>query len=156
MTLTGPAHKKYMPLFGAFWGLGLGWQLPMHSTAFINMIPRGQEAELMGLYILSGQILAWMPPMLFTALNEAGVDMAYCFASLGIFFFVAIVCLLMVGNGGNDFDSVSLHDMHRQRSEDSGYSAQEEALESVMEMNTIVHGQQDVQHRNGYTLPTIT
>ena len=57
-TLTGPEHSHYMPLIGAFWGIGLGWQLPMHTTAFISHSPRGQEAESMGLYILSGQILS--------------------------------------------------------------------------------------------------
>ena len=157
MTLTGPEHKKYMPLFGALWGLGLGWQLPMNSTSFINMIPRGQEAELMGLYILCGQIIAWMPPMLFTVLNEAGVDMAYSFASLDIFFFVSIVCFLMIGRQENsNFDSVSQYDLHQEGHGDAGYSAQEEALESIVEMNTIGNEQQDVQRRNSYTLPAVT
>lgn len=160
MTLTGPEHKKYMPLFGAAWGLGLGWQLPMNSTSFINMTPRGQEAELMGLYILCGQIIAWLPPMLFTALNEAGVDMAYSFASLDIFFFVSIACFLMIGRQENsNFDSVSQYDLHQQDHDGgAGYSAQEEALESIVEMNTIAAGNklQDAVRRNSYALPAVS
>ena len=111
LTLTGPQHSHYMPLIGGLWGLGLGWLLPMHSTAFMTIIPpRGQEAEHMGLYILSGQILSWLPPMVFTAMNEAGMDMAYGLASLDIFFALAILCLLMVNNSIRNNDQKELLD----------------------------------------------
>lgn len=158
LTLTGPEHKKYMPLFGAIWGLGLGWQLPMNSTSFINMIPRGQEAELMGLYILSGQIIAWMPPVLFTVLNEAGFDMTYSFASLDIFFVISIVFFLIIGSHKKiQFDAVSQYDLYHTQ-EGVGNGAREEALESVLEMNTIVAGHEveQVQRRNSHTLPAIS
>lgn len=109
-TLTGPEHIKYMPLIGALWGVGLGWLLPMHQTAFMTIIPRGQEGELMGMYIFSGQILSWLPPMLFTTINEVGMDMAYGLASLDVFFAGAVLCLFMVkSTEGKELVNMSDH-----------------------------------------------
>jgi ABC-type transport system involved in multi-copper enzyme maturation permease subunit len=74
----------------------LGWLHPQHTTAFVSIIPRGQEAELMGMYLLCGQFFAWLPPMVFTLLNEMGYPMTYGLASLAMFFIAGIFCILMM------------------------------------------------------------
>lgn len=96
--LTGPETKQYSYIFAVFWGIGLGWQQPMHSTAYISMIPKGSEAELMSLYLVSGQLLSWLPPLVFTALNEAGFSMSIGFWSVNIFLLIAILFLHAVGD----------------------------------------------------------
>jgi UMF1 family MFS transporter len=105
LVLTGPEDKNMTFIFGALWGLGLGWLHPMHVSAYISIIPTGQEAELMGMFLLCGQILAFLPPLLFTILNEFGVAMSYGMGSLNLFFAAGLACLFWLG----DYDSAVAH-----------------------------------------------
>ena len=61
------------------------------------MIPEGQDAELMGVYLFSGQCLSWVPPLLFTTINESGISQQVGVASLDTFFVLAMVCYLFMG-----------------------------------------------------------
>lgn len=63
-----------------------------------TIIPKGQDAELMGLYLFSGQVLTWLPPLVFAAMNEAGVSIRISMLSLLVFWFIAIVCLQCMGS----------------------------------------------------------
>lgn len=40
-------------------------------------LPKGQEAELAGFFVYCTQILGWLPPLLFSILNEQGVPQKY-------------------------------------------------------------------------------
>ena len=51
----------------------------------------------MGAYLFFGQILAWLPPLVFTALNEAKVSIRISMLSLLIFWFISVVCLQIMG-----------------------------------------------------------
>ena len=93
VVLGGPEQKRLSTVFCAFWGVGLGWLTPQHTTGFVPIIPKGQEAELMGVFILAGSALSWLPPLIFTVFNERGFSMSYGFASLNIFFALAILVL---------------------------------------------------------------
>ena len=98
VVLTGPGEKHLTAVFGILWGLGLGWLHPMHSTLFITITPTGQETELMSMYLFCGQVLSWLPPLLFTILNEAGVQMSVGLASLNLFFLAGLICLSLMGD----------------------------------------------------------
>lgn len=63
----------------------------------ITIIPKNKDAELMGAYLFFGQILAWLPPLVFTALNEAGVSIRISMLSLLIFWFISVICLQIMG-----------------------------------------------------------
>ena len=52
----------------------------------------------MGIYIFSGSVLAWLPPLLFSFLNEIGASMSIGLASLNIFFAGGFLLLLMIGD----------------------------------------------------------
>mmetsp|Transcript_11858 Transcript_11858/g.25004 ORF Transcript_11858/g.25004 Transcript_11858/m.25004 type:complete len:105 (+) Transcript_11858:1548-1862(+) len=52
----------------------------------------------MGLYLFSGQVLTWLPPLVFAAMNEAGVSIRISMLSLLLFWFIAIVCLQCMGS----------------------------------------------------------
>lgn len=56
----------------------------------------------MGIYLCSSQILGWLPPLVFTAMNEAGVTMYWNVASLCIFFGLAFLVSFLVAS---DFES---------------------------------------------------
>lgn len=84
--------------FAAVWGICLAWLHPTHASIYCTIIPRGQESELMGIYIFSGAVLAWLPPFVFSFLNEIGASMSIGLASLNLFFAGGFVFLLMIGN----------------------------------------------------------
>ena len=86
LTLTGPESKNAMYGFAAVWGICLSWLHPTHASLYCTIIPRGQESELMGIYIFSGSVMAWLPPFVFSFLNEIGASMAIGLASLNVFF----------------------------------------------------------------------
>mmetsp|Transcript_40819 Transcript_40819/g.73583 ORF Transcript_40819/g.73583 Transcript_40819/m.73583 type:complete len:121 (+) Transcript_40819:2-364(+) len=80
------------------WGICLAWLHPTHASLYCTIIPRGQESELMGIYIFSGSVLAWLPPFLFSFLNEIGASMSIGLASLNLFFAGGFIFLLMIGD----------------------------------------------------------
>lgn len=96
--MRGPEDRNAMYAFAAVWGVCLAWLHPTHASLYCTIIPRGQEGELMGIYIFSGSVLAWLPPFLFSFLNEIGASMTIGLASLNLFFVGGLVLLLMIGN----------------------------------------------------------
>lgn len=52
----------------------------------------------MGIYILATVVLTWLPPAIFSMLNEMGYTMDVGLMSLNIFFFLSILCLQQVGD----------------------------------------------------------
>ena len=94
--LTGPEAKGRVYMFAGVWGLGLGWLYPTHSALYCTIIPRGQESELMGIYICSGSVLSFLPPLIFSFLNEIGMSMSLGMMSLNLFFAGGLVCLCFI------------------------------------------------------------
>lgn len=93
LVLDSPARQNYAYIWGVLWGLGLGWHYPTENLIFSCIIPKGQESELTGFFVYCTQIIVWLPPMIFTAVNESGVSMQYALMTLNIFFFIAAVFL---------------------------------------------------------------
>ena len=96
--MTGEESQHIMYLFAAVWGVCLGWLHPTNAALYCTIIPRGQESELMGLYLFSGLVFSWFPPFLFTFLNEIGASMRIGLASLNLFFAGGFIFLKMIGN----------------------------------------------------------
>ncbi|KAL3767625.1 hypothetical protein ACHAWO_011090 [Cyclotella atomus] len=86
-------------VFCIFWGLVGGWKYTIERYLVCNIIPKGQDAELMGMYLFAGQSIAWIPPLIFTAMNEAGVSIRLSMLSLISFWIVALSFLQCVGIG---------------------------------------------------------
>lgn len=110
IVLQGPHHKQYAKFFGILWGISMGWLHPMHTVLFIGLIPKDNNnddehhhnlhqarTEFMGMYIFCQQVLSWLPPLIFTILNELGVSMGIGLASLDIFFLLGLICLQSIG-----------------------------------------------------------
>lgn len=83
------------------WGVLLGWVYPTEKTLFCTIISKGSEAELMGVYICSCQVLSWLPPLMFTAMNELGISMRIGLFSLNFYFFLSFLLLFLIGDYGN-------------------------------------------------------
>jgi len=88
--LDGPNKKNICYLFAVFWGMCLGWFYPTSDLIFSLSLPKGQESEITGFYIYCTQIIVWLPPLVFTLINEAGFNMKWGLISLDIFFITAV------------------------------------------------------------------
>ncbi|KAL3937618.1 MAG: hypothetical protein SGBAC_007310 [Bacillariaceae sp.] len=84
-------------LIAFFWGMGMGWKWTIDRLLAAVIIPEGQDAELMGFFLFSGQCLSWIPPLVYTAINEAGIPQRVGLASLGAYFILAVICYLLMG-----------------------------------------------------------
>lgn len=98
IVLKEPGQQLETFVLAAFWGLGTGWKWTTDRLLASVLIPEGQDAELMGLYLFAGQILTWLPPLVFTVLNEAGVNQRIGIASLAVYFLLGAVALLLMGS----------------------------------------------------------
>ncbi|KAL7542812.1 hypothetical protein ACHAXR_012126 [Thalassiosira sp. AJA248-18] len=94
--LTGPDRKSICYVFGVLWGSMLGWFYPLENVIFAMSIPKGQESELSGFYTYCRSILTWLPPLIFTVMNESGIDMKWGLLSLVIFLFIGLIFLQLM------------------------------------------------------------
>lgn len=121
--------------FAILWGLALGWTYPTEKTLYVTVIPRGQEAELMGTYICACQFLSWLPPMVFSLLNEVGYSMRLGVTSLALFMFISFLILFLVGR----YDDAVAHAKE--------VDAQQQQL---TEGSTVVKLKEPPHHQNTY------
>lgn len=126
LVLTGPTMQVVCYIFGIFWGISLGWYVlfhiifsyflfpwshfffllykrklnhrfyPTEEIMLTMMCPVGQEAELSGFFVFSTNILVWLPPLIFTIMNQSGINMRWGLMSLVIFFVIAIGLLSLM------------------------------------------------------------
>lgn len=62
-----------IPVFyGVLWGFGLSWCWNTSNMLRNALVPGGSEAELSGLSFSTLNIIAWLPPLVFTIANELG------------------------------------------------------------------------------------
>lgn len=95
--LKGPNQHLETYILAFMWGIGTGWKWSVDRLVASSIIPEGQDAELMGVFLFSGQCLSWVPPLLFTTINESGISQQVGVASLDTFFVLAMVCYLFMG-----------------------------------------------------------
>jgi MFS-type transporter involved in bile tolerance (Atg22 family) len=105
LVLKGAGQQRAAYFFAMIWGLCTGWVYPTEKALYCTIIPRGQEAELMGAYISACQALAWLPPLVFTIMNEAGISMRAGLFSLSAYFLCAFFTLFLMG----DYDEAVAH-----------------------------------------------
>eukprot|EP00536_Pseudo-nitzschia_multiseries_P010942 jgi/Psemu1/326233/estExt_fgenesh1_pg.C_3520006 len=94
-----PSTKELMYWIGFVWGSCLGWLHPQHTTIFVTLSPKGKgAAEMMGLYLFSCQVLSFIPPLIFTVLNEIGLPMWIGISSLALYTLLGLIGLVCMGD----------------------------------------------------------
>ena len=78
--------------------MGYGWNRTCNEFMSSTLIPKGQDSEMMGIFLFTRSFLAWIPPLMFTMLNESGVDQRYILIALSIFFLFALGSCILIGN----------------------------------------------------------
>ena len=68
----------------------------------------------MGVYICACQILSWLPPLVFTIMNEAGISMRVGLLTLNAYFFASFVILFFVGDYQAAMEHVRVVNVDRQ------------------------------------------
>lgn len=86
LILTGPNQNWRAYLIAGGWGLGAGWKNTVERFAVTQIIPIGQDAELMGFYLFSSQVVVWFPTLIITSMNEAGISQRVSITILIAFF----------------------------------------------------------------------
>jgi hypothetical protein len=135
VVLRGPEDQHLCTFFGFCWGLSLGWLQPQNTSAYIPLLPSAnatQVTEMMGLYVFACQILSWLPPTVFTIMNESQISMSYGLGSLSLYFLVSLACLYAVG------------DYPRLVAANRSHSAGDEVTEAYGDTHEMVH-----RHRHG-------
>lgn len=89
-----PEHDKRTFIFGAFIGLSMGGIFAANRSVYSAMIPGGEEAEYMGMYLFAGQFLVWLPPVIFLALNESGQRLRWGVWAVGLQMLVGTLLML--------------------------------------------------------------
>lgn len=93
-------------------GLALGTYYPSLKLFLSFVIPKSREAEVVGFYVNCSQLLSWLPPLVFSGLVEAGVDIGIGLMVMGCFALIAIVFFSMAAPFDELLDEVRFNDKH--------------------------------------------
>jgi UMF1 family MFS transporter len=96
--IRGPEQLHLFYLLSAAIGVVLGWLVPTERVLFCTLAPVGQEAEMMGLILCVHSAAAWLPPLLFSVINEAGFSLQWALASQDFIYGMAIATSFGVGD----------------------------------------------------------
>lgn len=96
VVLDRPERSHLVYIWSILWGGGIGWHYSTENLIFSMCLPKGQESELTGFYVYCTQILGWLPPLIFTLINESEIGMQWALLSLIIFFFISLVMLQLM------------------------------------------------------------
>jgi MFS-type transporter involved in bile tolerance (Atg22 family) len=92
-----PGHETRLFLLTVILGIASGWREPTEKTLWCQLVPKSSSAEMMGLYLFFSQILVWLPPLIFTVLNESA-NIQIALSSFGVYFFVGSVLSFFMGD----------------------------------------------------------
>lgn len=96
--LKGPDQATGAYILAIGWGLGTGWKWTCDRLLFARIVPGGQNVELSGGYVFFRQVLTWLPPLVFTIMNEADISLRWAILSLDVFFILGLLAYYRVGD----------------------------------------------------------
>ena len=96
--VNDPSQKMISYLITLGWGFGVGWKWTSDRVVTSFIIPPDQDAEMGGIFLFAGQILTWIPSLIYILLNEAGIPPRYGVASLTFWFVVSYICYVFMGS----------------------------------------------------------
>jgi MFS-type transporter involved in bile tolerance (Atg22 family) len=98
IVLKEPGQQVEAYILSGAWGVAMGWNFTCDRMVISSIIPKNQEAELMALFLFAGQCLNWLPPLIYTSMNEANISPRIGIAMLNIFFALGIICYILMGS----------------------------------------------------------
>jgi len=104
LTLTSPEQTRLPFIYAACWGILLGWFYPTEISILSLVHPQGQESELSGIFLYCTQFLVWIPPLIFTIMNESDVHLKWGGITLNVFFLIGLVFFQLMAPWGACLD----------------------------------------------------
>lgn len=98
LILNGPGQYTRTNLYFAFIGFNGGWKVTMDRLISSTIIPDDQSTEMMGFFLFADQWLLWLPLLVYTMLNEAGVAPQINVIILSSYLCVSLLFLCMTGS----------------------------------------------------------
>ena len=69
--VSGPQHVNITYVFSVLYGIAFGWYYPISNGLFVSLVPPERVTELWGFNMFAAVVLSWVPPLIFTSLNES-------------------------------------------------------------------------------------
>jgi len=96
--IAGPDQMNWTYLISFLYGIGFGWYYPSSNGLFVSLVPEERVTELWGFNMFATVIFSWVPPLIFTTLNETTGNLrlgmigilAFLVAGLCIAFFIPV------------------------------------------------------------------
>mmetsp|Transcript_18090 Transcript_18090/g.51439 ORF Transcript_18090/g.51439 Transcript_18090/m.51439 type:complete len:552 (+) Transcript_18090:235-1890(+) len=96
--LSGPGQQTETYFLALIWGIGTGWKWTCDRFIASSIIPPGRDAEMMSFFLFSGQVFSWVPPLIFTAMNEAGISQQISLGGLAVYFCFSLGAYIVAGD----------------------------------------------------------
>lgn len=116
-------------------GCCIGGYFTAESALFACVIPRDQEAELMGYYMFASRVCIWLPPIIFTIANESDADLN---KAMVLVHSPSLIFFLLSLPMGSFEDVVAASSAHKQvRKATMDVSAKEDSESDEVESNAV-------------------
>jgi len=113
-TVTGSDSIAEFYIYIFLFGMGSGGYYASETALVSMLVPLDQEAELMGTYVFCTRIFIWIPPTIYTILNERGVPVKTIVIVIKSLALLALVMTLGVGSYRNALDAAEKHKNKRE------------------------------------------
>jgi MFS-type transporter involved in bile tolerance (Atg22 family) len=99
-----PVHFAFLLILGAGLGISLGMWLSCGQAFFAELCPGGKEATFTGCYMFANKVWDWMPPLIFSIVNQVTGDItAAYYSAMTLFTILAIfICYTINMEKGED------------------------------------------------------
>lgn len=94
--IYGPSVTPILPLLSIIYGFTLGSVQPIQRTFYLLIVPSGSEAEMFGIYIFFGQVINFLPNLIFSFINEKLNSVRLGMLSLAIFHGIGLIIVTTV------------------------------------------------------------
>ena len=107
LTLKSPESSSLVWIYAILWGFTLGWYYPTELNVYSTLMPKGQESELSGFYLYCTQVLVWLPPLVFTIMNESDIPLNWGGVQLNFYIFLSLIFYQMMPSSWIDCVEIS-------------------------------------------------
>ena len=74
-------------------GILLGWHYPTEGLIFSICLPKCHDSEMAGFFVYCSQVLVWLPPLIFSVLDQGGFDQSFGVLAVASFGLIAVAII---------------------------------------------------------------
>jgi len=94
--IAGPDQKYGSYAFAVIYGGCYGHYYPTTNGYFVSLVPEDKVVELWGWNMFAGVILSWIPPLVFTSINETSGNLRLGMIGMIGFLFIGFILSLTI------------------------------------------------------------